>query len=105
MLVATHRFQFEASIRFKKIHSLPNCSARRSSGGETIDLSYSGINHECGNIFSDAPKQKTLILVDVVYPGYMSYKNLGIAEDVPGYMEAPKKRRSVSTLRLSPAAM
>jgi hypothetical protein len=45
------------------------------------------------------------MLVDVVYPGYMSYKNLDIAEDVPGYTEAPKKRRSVSTLRLSPAAM
>jgi hypothetical protein len=78
----------------QKIHSLPNCSARRSSGGETIDLSYSDINHECGNIFICAPKQKTLMLADVVYPGYMSYKNLGIAKDVPGYMEAQKKALS-----------
>ena len=34
-----------------------------------------------------APRQKTLMLVDVVYPGYMPYKNLGIVEDVPGYID------------------
>jgi hypothetical protein len=28
------------------------------------------------------------MLVDVVYPGWMPYKNLGIAEDVPGYIQA-----------------
>jgi hypothetical protein len=27
------------------------------------------------------------VLVDVVYPGYMPYKNLGIVEDVPGYID------------------
>jgi hypothetical protein len=26
------------------------------------------------------------MLVDVIYPGYMPYKNLGIVEDVPGYI-------------------
>jgi hypothetical protein len=31
------------------------------------------------------------MLVDVVYPGYMPYKNLGIAEDVPGYLEVHRK--------------
>jgi hypothetical protein len=28
------------------------------------------------------------MLVDVIYPGWMPYKNLGIAEDVPGYIQA-----------------
>jgi len=28
------------------------------------------------------------MLVDVVYPGYMPYPNLGIAVDVPGYLKA-----------------
>jgi hypothetical protein len=49
-----------ASIRsqhsLQKIHSLPNRSARKSSGSETIDLSYFGINHERGNIFIYAPR-------------------------------------------------
>jgi hypothetical protein len=30
------------------------------------------------------------MLVDVVYPGYMPYKNLGIVEDVPGYIAVHK---------------
>ena len=59
-------------------------------GGETLVLNYPGINHERGNIFIYAPKQKTLMLVDVVYPGYMPYKNLGITEDIPGYIEIQK---------------
>jgi hypothetical protein len=28
------------------------------------------------------------MLVDIVYPGYMPYPNLGIAVDVPGYVKA-----------------
>jgi glyoxylase-like metal-dependent hydrolase (beta-lactamase superfamily II) len=60
-------------------------------GGETLVLDYPGINHERGNILIYAPKQKTLMLVDVVYPGYMPYKNLGIAEDIPGYIAVQEK--------------
>jgi hypothetical protein len=60
-------------------------------GGQTLVLDYPGINHERGNTFLYAPKQETLMLVDVVNPGYMPYKNLGIAEDVAGYREAQKR--------------
>jgi glyoxylase-like metal-dependent hydrolase (beta-lactamase superfamily II) len=60
-------------------------------GGETLVLEYPGINHERGNIFIFAPRQKTLMLVDVVYPGYLPYKNMGIAEDLPGYLSAARK--------------
>jgi glyoxylase-like metal-dependent hydrolase (beta-lactamase superfamily II) len=60
-------------------------------GGQTLVLEYPGINHERGNIFIYAPKQKTLMLVDVVYPGYMPYKNLGIAEDISACMEVQKR--------------
>src|SRR3984893_1243099 len=60
-------------------------------GGQTLVLEYPGINHERGNIFIFAPRQKTLMLVDVVYPGYLPYKNVGIAEDLPGYLAAQKK--------------
>jgi glyoxylase-like metal-dependent hydrolase (beta-lactamase superfamily II) len=57
-------------------------------GDQTLVLDYKGVNHEAGNIFIYAPKQKVLMLVDVIYPGWMPYKNLGIAEDVPGYVQA-----------------
>jgi len=57
-------------------------------GDQTLVLDYKEVNHESGNIFIYAPKQKVLMLVDVVYPGWMPYKNLGIAEDVPGYIKA-----------------
>jgi glyoxylase-like metal-dependent hydrolase (beta-lactamase superfamily II) len=59
-------------------------------GGETIDLIYPGPNHQTGNILIWAPRQKTLMLVDVIYPGYMPYKNLGIVEDVQGYIAVHK---------------
>src|SRR5262249_47652489 len=50
-----------------------------------------GLNHERGNLFIYAPRQKVLMLVDVVYPGFMPYKNLGIAEDVQGWIEAHRQ--------------
>jgi len=59
-----------------------------SVGDHTLVLDYKGVNHEAGNIFIYAPKQRVLMLVDVVYPGYMPYPNLGIAVDVPGYLKA-----------------
>lgn len=58
------------------------------AGDQTLVLDYKGVNHELGNIFIYAPRQKVLMLVDVVYPGFMPYKNLGIAEDVQGYIKA-----------------
>ena len=57
-------------------------------GDQSLVLDYKGVNHEAGNIFIYAPEQKVLMLVDVVYPAWMPYKNLGIAEDVPGYIQA-----------------
>jgi glyoxylase-like metal-dependent hydrolase (beta-lactamase superfamily II) len=55
-------------------------------GGQKLELLYPGPNHQSSNIIIWAPRQKTLMLVDVIYPGYMPYKNLGIVEDVPGYI-------------------
>jgi glyoxylase-like metal-dependent hydrolase (beta-lactamase superfamily II) len=57
-------------------------------GGQKLELIYPGPNHQSGNMIIWAPRQKTLMLVDVIYPGYMPYKNLGIVEDVPGYIAA-----------------
>src|SRR5215813_10343132 len=60
-------------------------------GDQTIQLDYKGVNDETGNIFIYAPKQKVLMLVDVVYPGWMPYKNLRIAEDGLALYSGPSR--------------
>ncbi len=57
-------------------------------GDQVLQLDYHGKNHMDGNIFVYAPKQKVLMLVDIIFPGWVPFKNLGIAEDVPAYMKA-----------------
>ncbi|KAL7932073.1 beta-lactamase-like protein [Trichoderma chlorosporum] len=59
-----------------------------SYGNQTLQLSYKGPNHQPGNIFIYAPKQKVLMLVDVIFPGWAPFAYLGEAEDVPGFIQA-----------------
>ena len=54
-------------------------------GGKALELSYHGNAHEPGNIFIFAPAQKTLMVVDVVFPGWMPWRRFALAQDVPGY--------------------
>jgi glyoxylase-like metal-dependent hydrolase (beta-lactamase superfamily II) len=58
-------------------------------GGERIDLAWHGSNHSPDNIFIHLPDHDALMLVDVVSPGWAPVCQGGLAEDVPGYMEAP----------------
>lgn len=57
-------------------------------GNLTLELAYHGDNHAPGNIYVYAPGQKVLILVDVVYPGWIPFNALGLAQSVPGYIKA-----------------
>ena len=57
-------------------------------GNHTLELSYHGNNHEEGNIFIYAPAQKTLMLVDIIFPGWVPFPHLALAEDVFGYIKA-----------------
>jgi glyoxylase-like metal-dependent hydrolase (beta-lactamase superfamily II) len=57
-------------------------------GNQTLKLAYLGPNHEPGNIFIYAPVQKVLMLVDVVFPGWVPFAYLGEAQNVPGYIKA-----------------
>lgn len=57
-------------------------------GNQTLNLDYYGENHMPGNLFIYAPNQKTLMLVDVVFPGWVPFLNLAIAEDVAGFIKA-----------------
>ena len=54
-------------------------------GSQTLELSYHGVAHEPGNIFIYAPAQKTLMVVDVVFPGWMPWRRFALAKDIPGY--------------------
>jgi glyoxylase-like metal-dependent hydrolase (beta-lactamase superfamily II) len=57
-------------------------------GNQVLQLDYLGVNHNPGNIFIYAPKQKVLMLVDVVFPGWTPFPDLALAEDVEGFFAA-----------------
>jgi glyoxylase-like metal-dependent hydrolase (beta-lactamase superfamily II) len=57
-------------------------------GTQTLTLDYHGPNHDVGNIFIYAPSQKVLMLVDVVWPGWAPFDELGSPSDVKGYLAA-----------------
>jgi glyoxylase-like metal-dependent hydrolase (beta-lactamase superfamily II) len=57
-------------------------------GGERIDLAWHGPNHTSDNIFIHLPDHDTLMLVDIVSPGWAPACHGSLAEDVPGYVEA-----------------
>ena len=53
-------------------------------GGVQLKLAYHGYGHEPGNIFIHAPKQKVLMVVDTVFPGWMPWRRLALAQDMRG---------------------
>ena len=58
-------------------------------GGERIELAWHGSNHSPDNIFIHLPDHDTLMLVDIVNPGWAPVYLSNLTEDVPGYIEAP----------------
>lgn len=54
-------------------------------GKQVLELSYRGNAHEPGNIFISAPSQRVLMVVDVVFPGWMPWRRFALAQDIPGY--------------------
>lgn len=66
------------TVTFKDKYSL-------KAGSKILELSYHGNAHEPGNIFIYAPYQKVLMVVDVVFPGWMPWRRFALAQDIPGY--------------------
>jgi glyoxylase-like metal-dependent hydrolase (beta-lactamase superfamily II) len=64
---------------------------RLSVGTQVLELSYHGNAHLPGNIFIYAPKQRTLMVIDVIFPGWMPWRRFAVAQDVPGYFEQVKR--------------
>ncbi len=54
-------------------------------GDQVLELSYHGDGHEPGNIFIHAPAQQVLMVIDVIFPGWMPWRRFAVAHDVPGY--------------------
>jgi glyoxylase-like metal-dependent hydrolase (beta-lactamase superfamily II) len=57
-------------------------------GNQSLKLDYYGVNHLPGNIFIYAPNQKVLMLVDIIFPGWVPFPYLAIAKDVAGFINA-----------------
>jgi glyoxylase-like metal-dependent hydrolase (beta-lactamase superfamily II) len=57
-------------------------------GGERLELSYHGPNHSPDNIFIRVPSAAALMVVDVIFPGWVPFKNLAESQDIPGWIAA-----------------
>ena len=64
-------------------------------GNQVLELSYHGNAHEPGNIFIFAPAQRVLMVVDVVFPGWMPWRRFALAQDVPGYFAQVEEIRKL----------
>jgi glyoxylase-like metal-dependent hydrolase (beta-lactamase superfamily II) len=63
-------------------------------GEDLVQLAYHGPNHSPGNIFAYLPAQRVLMLVDVVFPGWVPFAYLAESQDIPGWLEAPAQALS-----------
>jgi glyoxylase-like metal-dependent hydrolase (beta-lactamase superfamily II) len=57
-------------------------------GGERIELAWHGPNHTPDNIHIHLPDHDTLILIDVVNPGWAPVYLSNLTENIPGYLQA-----------------
>jgi glyoxylase-like metal-dependent hydrolase (beta-lactamase superfamily II) len=58
-------------------------------GGERIQLAWHGPNHSPDNSYIHLPDHNTLMLVDIVNPGWAPVYLSNLTEDIPGYIQAP----------------
>ena len=58
-------------------------------GGERIALAWHGANHSPDNIIIHLPDHDTLMMIDIVNPGWAPVFLSNLTEDIPGYLEAP----------------
>lgn len=61
---------------------------RLQFGPHALELHYRGAVHQPGNLFIHAPRHRVLMLVDVVFPGWVPFKDLALAKDVPAFIDA-----------------
>ena len=59
-----------------------------SSAEDRLELAFHGPNHSPDNIFVYAPRHRTLMVVDVLFPGWVPFKNLAVHRTSPGWVRA-----------------
>ena len=64
-------------------------------GKQVLELSYHGNAHEPGNIFISAPAQRVLMVVDVVFPGWMPWRRFALAQDILGHFAQVEEIRKM----------
>ena len=57
-------------------------------GGEQLELSYFGPIHVEGNSFIYLPKDKILMVVDVVFPGWVPFKGFALSTNIGDWVAA-----------------
>jgi glyoxylase-like metal-dependent hydrolase (beta-lactamase superfamily II) len=57
-------------------------------GDRKLKLRYRGNIHQPGNIFIYESSQRVLMLVDVIFPGWVPFRNLAVANDVHEFIKA-----------------
>jgi glyoxylase-like metal-dependent hydrolase (beta-lactamase superfamily II) len=65
-----------------------------TAGEDRIQLAYHGPNHSPGNTFAYLPAQRVLMLVDIVFPGWVPFAYLAESQNIPGWLEAPAQALS-----------
>lgn len=60
-------------------------------GDQELELDYRGPNHTPDNLFIYAPDQEVLMLVDVIFPGWIPFKALSVSQDIHGFISAHEK--------------
>ncbi|MCE7002253.1 MBL fold metallo-hydrolase [Kibdelosporangium philippinense] len=74
-------------VTFEQNHTL-------DIGGERVNLAWHGTNHTPDNIYIHLPDHDTLMLIDVVVPGWGSFAAFNVNADVPGSIAAPAEALS-----------
>ena len=59
------------------------------AGEDSVDLAYHGPNHSPGNIFAYLPGQRILMLVDIVFPGWVPFAYLAESQNIPRLARSP----------------
>jgi glyoxylase-like metal-dependent hydrolase (beta-lactamase superfamily II) len=64
-------------------------------GEQVLELSYHGNAHEPGNIFIYAPAQRVLMVVDIVFPGWIPWRRFALAQYILGHFAQVEEIRKM----------
>jgi len=57
-------------------------------GEAHLELKFKGPNHDLGNIFIYAPKPKVLMIIDVIFPGWVPYEGIAMSAYYKGWFNS-----------------